>query len=96
MSLERHGCTRANLALRNNGELFAYRSGVTLAKAQVPGYVPGGWTRLRAVMRGDTLTVHAGGKQVLSVKDGGFTAGAAGLITGGTSTQFDNVRMVPR
>ncbi|GAA2793596.1 hypothetical protein GCM10020219_076050 [Nonomuraea dietziae] len=51
------------VALRDNGQVFVYRSGVTLGSAAVPGYVSGQWTRLRVAARGATLTVHSGSEE---------------------------------
>ncbi|MFC4121423.1 hypothetical protein [Nonomuraea zeae] len=48
------------VAQRNNGEVFIVRSETMLARANVPGYVPGQRSRLRVVARGDTITAYVG------------------------------------
>ncbi|MGO4636599.1 glycoside hydrolase domain-containing protein, partial [Streptomyces sp. 2RAF24] len=83
------------VALRDNGEVFVQRSGVDLAKAQVPGYSPGQTVTLRAVSRGSTLTVYAGATQLLSLTDQSYPVGNISLATGGASARFDNVRLNP-
>lgn len=85
------------VAQRNNGEVFVYRSGITLGHALATGYAPGQFNRLRVVARGNTITVYAGSGQapVLTVTDNAFSAGGIGLASGGVSVQFDNVRLNP-
>ncbi|YCK37892.1 discoidin domain-containing protein [Actinomadura sp. ATCC 39365] len=83
------------VALRDNGQVFVYRSGVQLGSAAVPGYVPGQWTRLRVAARGGTLTVFAGARKVLTVADDAYPVGGLALVTGGASARFDNVRVNP-
>ncbi|MFL6113554.1 MAG: discoidin domain-containing protein, partial [Catenulispora sp.] len=85
------------IAQRNNGQLFVYRSGTTLASAAVPGYVPGQRTHLRVVAHGNILTVFSGTGQapVLSVADSAFSAGDVGVVTGGVSANFWNARVMP-
>ncbi|MEV4060681.1 discoidin domain-containing protein [Nonomuraea dietziae] len=83
------------VALRDNGQVFVYRSGVTLGSAAVPGYVSGQWTRLRVAARGATLTVHAGARKILTVTDSAYPVGGLALVTGGASARFDNVRVNP-
>ncbi|TDD55441.1 DUF4091 domain-containing protein [Kribbella antibiotica] len=85
------------VAQRNNGEVFVFKAGATLGKAQVPGYVAGQFNRLRVVARGNKITVYAGtGKDpVLTVTDSSFTAGGVGLASGGVNVAFDNVRLNP-
>ncbi|MGZ0149131.1 discoidin domain-containing protein [Kribbella sp. WER1] len=82
------------VAQRNNGEVFVYRSGKTLATAAAP-YVKGQWNRLRVVARGSRIIVYVGTTQVLSVTDSAFTAGGIGLASGGVNVAFDNVRINP-
>jgi hypothetical protein len=83
---------------RNNGEVFVNRSGKNLGHATAPGYVPGQFNRLRAIARGNTITVYAGAgpEPVLTITDDAFTAGGVGLASGGVSAEFDNVRLNPR
>lgn len=83
------------VALRDNGQVFVYRSGVSLGTAAVPGYVSGQWTRLRVAARGSTISVYAGAKKILTVTDTGFPVGGIALVTGGASARFDNVRINP-
>ncbi|MEU7891924.1 discoidin domain-containing protein [Nonomuraea sp. NPDC049152] len=83
------------VALRDNGQVFVYRSGVSLGSAAVPGYVSGQWTRLRVAARGGTITVYAGAKKVLTVTDNAYPVGGLALVTGGASARFDNVRVNP-
>ncbi|MEV0286339.1 glycoside hydrolase domain-containing protein [Kribbella sp. NPDC050820] len=85
------------VAQRNNGEVFVYRSGTTLARAQAPGYAAGQFNRLRVVARGSTLQVYAGSGHapVLIVTDSAFRAGGIGLASGGVNVAFDNVRLNP-
>ncbi|NUR28145.1 MAG: DUF4091 domain-containing protein [Catenulispora sp.] len=82
---------------RDNGQVFVYRSGTTLASASVPGYVSGQRTHLRVVARGSTLTVYSGTGQapVLTVTDSAFTSGDVGVVTGGASARFWNARVMP-
>ncbi|GAA2793534.1 discoidin domain-containing protein [Nonomuraea dietziae] len=84
------------VALRDNGQVFVYRSGVTLgsgppcratSRASGPGC---GWAA-----RGATLTVHAGAKKILTVTDSAYPVGGLALVTGGASARFDNVRVNP-
>lgn len=85
------------VAQRNNGEVFIVRSETTLARASVPGYVPGQRSRLRVVARGDTITVYAGANAapLLTVTDKAYQAGDIALITGGAAARFDNVKVNP-
>lgn len=87
------------VGLRNNGEVFVYRSGVTLKAAPAPGYVPGTYTRLRVSAVGNTIKVWVGNHPdpVLTVADpkNAYTAGSVALVTGGTSVRFDNMRINP-
>ncbi|GAA2792476.1 hypothetical protein GCM10010441_17130 [Kitasatospora paracochleata] len=84
------------VAVRNTGEAFVYRSGSTLAHAQIPGYSAGQQVHLRVVSRGSTLQVYAGGAApLLTVTDTGYPVGSFGLATGGASARFDNVRINP-
>ncbi|MEV6104244.1 discoidin domain-containing protein [Streptomyces sp. NPDC051940] len=83
------------IAQRNNGEVFVYRSGTTLASATVPGYSPGGWNNLRVAARGSTITVFSGARKVLTVTDSAYKAGGFALVTGGAGARFDNVRINP-
>ena len=85
------------IAQRDNGQLFVYRSGTTLASANVPGYVSGQRTHLRVVARGNTLTIYSGTGQapVLTVTDTAFSMGDVGLVTGGASVNFWNARVMP-
>ncbi|RSN11601.1 hypothetical protein DMB42_13560 [Nonomuraea sp. WAC 01424] len=83
------------VALRDNGQVFVYRSGVQLGTAAVPGYAPGQWTRLRVAARGGTITVFAGARKVLTVTDDAYPVGGLALVTGGASARFDNVRVNP-
>ncbi|GAA2029070.1 hypothetical protein GCM10009839_30540 [Catenulispora yoronensis] len=85
------------VAQRDNGQLFVYRAGKTLASATVPGYVSGQRTHLRVVARGSTLTVYSGTGQapVLTLNDSAFTAGDVGVVTGGASANFWNARVEP-
>ncbi|MFI6326305.1 discoidin domain-containing protein [Nonomuraea sp. NPDC050556] len=83
------------VALRDNGQVFVYRSGVSLGTATVPGYVSGQWTRLRVAARGSAISVYAGAKKLLTVNDTGFPVGGIALVTGGASARFDNVRINP-
>jgi hypothetical protein len=85
------------IAQRDNGQLFVYRSGTTLASATVPGYVSGQRTHLRVVAQGNTLTVYSGTGQapVLTVTDSAFGAGDVGVVTGGASANFWNARVMP-
>jgi hypothetical protein len=85
------------IAQRDNGQVFVYRSGTTLASATVPGYVSGQRTHLRVVAQGNTLTVYSGTGQapVLTVTDSAFSAGDVGVVTGGASANFWNARVMP-
>ena len=85
------------IAQRDNGQLFVYRAGTTLASATVPGYVSGQRTHLRVIARGSTLTVYSGTGQapVLTVTDTAFGAGDVGVVTGGASANFWNARVEP-
>jgi hypothetical protein len=85
------------IAQRDDGEVFVYRSGTTLAHATVPGYVSGQRTHLRVVAQGSTLTVYSGTGQapVLTVTDSAFSAGDVGVVTGGASANFWNARVMP-
>ncbi|MFC9687663.1 glycoside hydrolase domain-containing protein [Kribbella sp. NPDC056951] len=85
------------VAQRNNGEVFVFKSGTTLGKAQAVGYAPGQFNRLRVVARGNKITVYAGtgAAPVLTVTDSSFTAGGIGLASGGVNVAFDNVRLNP-
>ncbi|GAA0612959.1 DUF4091 domain-containing protein [Kribbella sandramycini] len=85
------------VAQRNNGEVFVYRSGTTLGRAQAPGYTPGAVNRLRVIARGNKITVYAGtgSAPVLTVTDAAFKAGGVGLASGGVNVSFDNVRLNP-
>ncbi|MFI6539770.1 discoidin domain-containing protein [Nonomuraea sp. NPDC050547] len=83
------------IALRDNGQVFVYRSGVTLGSAAVPGYVSGQWTKLRVAARGSSISVYAGAKKLLTVNDAAYPAGGFALVTGGASARFDNVRINP-
>lgn len=85
------------IALRNNGEVFVYRSGETLGTAQVPGYEPGATTTLRVEAQGEQLAVYAGSGEepVLTVEDAAYTEGHVAVVTGGASAHFDNVTLEP-
>ncbi|WP_433236196.1 discoidin domain-containing protein [Streptosporangium sp. CA-135522] len=85
------------VALRNNGQVFVYRSGTSLGSATVPGYQAGQWTRLRVIARGGAISVYAGSGQspLLTVNDSAYPAGDLALVTGGASARFDNVRVNP-
>lgn len=85
------------IAQRDNGEVFVVRSGTTLARAAVPGYVAGQRSRLRVVARGDTITVYAGANAapLLTVTDKAYKAGDIALVTGGAAARFDNVKVNP-
>jgi len=85
------------VALRNNGEVFVYRSGETLGAAQVPGYEPGATTRLRVEAQGGQLAVYAGtgADPVLTVDDAAYADGHVAVVTGGASAHFDNVVLEP-
>ncbi|MFI6318928.1 discoidin domain-containing protein [Nonomuraea sp. NPDC050556] len=83
------------VAQRNDGRVFLYRNGTTLAQAPVPGYVPGAWTHLRVTYVQGAIKVWSGGTQVLSVTDNAFPLGSAAVVTGGASARFDNVHLNP-
>ncbi|WP_146616647.1 discoidin domain-containing protein [Kitasatospora sp. SolWspMP-SS2h] len=83
------------VALRNNGEVFVYRSGTSLATAKVPGYTPGQTVTLRVVTRGSALKVFAGTTPLITLDDPGYPAGNIGLVTGDAAARFDNVRLDP-
>lgn len=85
------------IAQRDNGEVFVYRSGTTVARANAAGYVSGQRTHLRVVAQGSTLTVYSGTGQapVLTVTDTAFSAGDVGVVTGGASADFWNARVMP-
>ncbi|MCD9024225.1 discoidin domain-containing protein [Cohnella silvisoli] len=80
------------IALRNNGKIFIYRSGTTLAEVTVPGYVAGQYTTVKVVTNGNNIQVFAGNNAtaLLNVNDSGFSAGNIALITA-SSAKFDNV-----
>ncbi|MEU0568600.1 discoidin domain-containing protein [Nonomuraea sp. NPDC005983] len=83
------------VAQRNDGRVFLYRNGTTLAQAPAPGYVPGAWNRLRVTYQQGAIKVYSGGDQVLSVTDNAFPLGSAAVVTGGASARFDNVHLNP-
>ncbi|MER5425354.1 discoidin domain-containing protein [Streptosporangium roseum] len=85
------------VAQRNNGRIFIYRSGVTLAEAPAPGYAAGQWNRLRVVAKGGKIAVYSGTGQdpVLSVTDSSYPVGDIAVVTGGAAARFDNVRINP-
>jgi hypothetical protein len=85
------------VAVRNTGEVFVYRSTVSIGSAAIPGYQPGAYTRLRVVARGNTIQVYVAGNQdpVLTVNDAAYRAGHVGLVTGGTAVRFDNFKVNP-
>ena len=85
------------VALRNNGQVFVYRSGAPLGAATVPGYVPGQATHLRVLARGSALTVYAGSSAnpLLTVTDGAYRVGDVALVTGAASARFANMRINP-
>ena len=85
------------VAQRDNGEVFVYRSGSTIAKANAAGYVSGQRTHLRVVAQGNTLTVYSGTGQapVLTVTDSASPPATSGVVTGGASANFWNARVMP-
>ncbi|WP_344311575.1 discoidin domain-containing protein [Fodinicola feengrottensis] len=85
------------VALRRNGEVFVYRSGDTLGKAQVPGFTTASPTRLKVVALGSTLTVCAGpaATPILTVNDSAFVIGNVALVTGGASARFSGFSVNP-
>lgn len=85
------------VAVRDNGEVFVYRSGRELGKAVAQNYQPGTYTRFRVVASGDTIAVYVGDDPApaLTVTDGAYPAGQVALVTGGASVRFDNVTLTP-
>jgi glycosyl hydrolase family 123/3-keto-disaccharide hydrolase len=85
------------VALRNNGEVFVYRSGRELAKATAENYQPSTYTRFRVVASGSTITAYVGDdpEPVLTVTDDAYAAGQVALVTGGASVRFDNMTVTP-
>ncbi|WP_103963640.1 glycoside hydrolase domain-containing protein [Nonomuraea solani] len=85
------------VAVRNNGEVFIYRSGQTLAKAVAGNYRPGTYTRLRVMAFGNKISAFLGNnpQPVVSVTDNAFPAGHLALVTGGASVRFDNFTANP-
>ncbi|WP_214321687.1 discoidin domain-containing protein [Nonomuraea sediminis] len=83
------------VAQRNDGRVFLYRNGTTLAQATAPGYVPGAWNHLRVIYQQGAIKVFSGGDQVLSVTDNAFPLGSVAVVTGGASARFDNVHLNP-
>ncbi|WP_431931207.1 glycoside hydrolase domain-containing protein [Nonomuraea jabiensis] len=81
------------VALRDNRQVFIYRSGKELAHAEAPDYRPGTYTRFRVTAFGDRLSVYVGDKAepVLTLTDSAYRAGQVALVTGGASVRFDNV-----
>ncbi|MFC5402753.1 discoidin domain-containing protein [Cohnella soli] len=80
------------VGLRNNGNIFIYRSGTTLSEAAVPGYVAGQYTTVKVVASGNNIQVFAGNNAtaLLNVNDSGYSAGNIALVTA-SSANFDNV-----
>ncbi|MFD1543756.1 glycoside hydrolase domain-containing protein, partial [Nonomuraea guangzhouensis] len=85
------------VALRNNGQVFIYRSGQELGRATAGNYRAGTYTRLRAMAFGNKLSVHVGNdpQPVLTVTDDAYPAGHVALVTGGASVRFDNFTVNP-
>ncbi|MFI7702038.1 glycoside hydrolase domain-containing protein [Nonomuraea sp. NPDC049480] len=85
------------VALRNNGEVFVYRSGKELGHATAGNYQAGTYTRLRVMAFGNKLSVYAGNNRqpLLTVTDDAFPAGHVALVTGGASVRFDNFTVNP-
>lgn len=84
------------VALRDNGELFLYRTGDTLVASgpatAVPGYVSGQYTTIKVVAQGNNIQVFGGYSTtpLINYNDSGFSAGNIALITASAAT-FDNV-----
>lgn len=86
------------VALRDNGELFLYRSGTTLVPSSsataVPGYVSGQYSPIQIVAQGNNIQVFGGysATPLINYTDtySGFTAGNIALITA-SAASFTNV-----
>ena len=84
------------IGLRNNGHLFIYRSGATLAQttSPVPGYVPGHYMTIKVVARGNTIQAFVGNNAStlvsLNANDNGFLVGNIALATA-SAAKFRNV-----
>lgn len=85
------------VGLRNNGEVFVYRSTRELGKAAAAGYRPGVYNRLRVIAAGNKLTVYVSDQPdpVLTVTDDAYPAGQVALVTGGAGARFDNITLNP-
>ncbi|MDI6099375.1 DUF1080 domain-containing protein [Actinoplanes sp. NEAU-A12] len=66
-------------------------SASALATAAVSG--AGSWRTLALTVRGNTLTGHVDGSQVVQATDSAFASGRIGLITSSASATFDDVRV---